>query len=224
MTHHTATPRVVPSPSPRMIGEIDGAVGWLTVNHPERRNAVSLDMWSAMADIIDAFERDPAVRVVVIKGAGDKAFISGADISEFEQNRATQDQASHYGDVAATAAARLQGLSKPSIAMIRGYCIGGGVAVALGCDLRIAADTARFGVPAARIGISYSWRDIKKLMDLVGPAFAREIFYTGRQFTAVGVRIGDRAWRIQIRRKCIGRRVINRMREGVRGQRLKPLR
>ena len=172
------------SPTERMIAEIDGAIGWMVFNNPARRNALSLDMWQAMPVILGHFERDPDVRVIVLKGAGDKAFISGADISQFEKQRSSADSIAQYDKIADGALAALQEVTKPTIAMIHGYCIGGGLGVALGCDLRIAADDARFGIPAARLGLGYRWGGVKKLVDLVGPAYAKEIFYTARHFTA----------------------------------------
>jgi enoyl-CoA hydratase len=173
------------SPTERMIAEIDGPIGWLVFNNPARRNAVSLDMWQAIPEIIDAYERDPAVRVIVLKGAGDKAFVSGADISEFEQNRSSPEAVQRYDEIGHRAQARIEAAQKPTIAMIHGFCMGGGVGVALQCDLRIASESARFGIPAARLGISYRLGGVKKLIDLVGPSFAKEIFFTARRFTAV---------------------------------------
>jgi enoyl-CoA hydratase len=172
------------SPSERLNAEKDGAIGWMVFNNPARRNAISLDMWQAMPVILDAFERDPEVRVIVLKGAGDKAFISGADISQFEQQRSSAETIAQYDKIAEAAGGRLQETRKPTIAMIHGFCIGGGLGVALQCDLRIAADNARFAIPAARLGLGYRWSGVKKLVDVVGPAFAKEIFYTARQFTA----------------------------------------
>jgi enoyl-CoA hydratase len=173
------------SPSERVHAEVDGHIGWMVFDNPARRNALSLDMWAAIPVILDAFEADPQVRVVVLKGAGDVAFISGADISQFEQHRASAEASKDYDRTSDGAGKRLQMFAKPTIAMIRGFCLGGGVGVALGCDLRIASDTARFGIPAARLGVSYRWKGIKRLVELVGPAFAKEIFYTARQFSAV---------------------------------------
>jgi enoyl-CoA hydratase/carnithine racemase len=172
------------SPSERMIAQKDGAIGWMIFNNPERRNALSLDMWQAMPVILDHFDRDPEIRVVVLKGAGDKAFVSGADISQFEKQRSSPETIAQYDAIAEVANARLGEIRKPTIAMIRGFCIGGGVGVALQCDLRIAADDARFGVPAARLGLGYRWGGVKKLVDLVGPSFAKEIFFTARHFSA----------------------------------------
>ncbi|HVY18113.1 MAG TPA: enoyl-CoA hydratase [Rhodopila sp.] len=167
-----------------MIAEIDGAIGWMIFNKPARRNAVSLDMWAAIPEIIDHFEKDPAVRVVVLKGAGDQAFVSGADISEFEAQRASGEGNRNYDRVSDEASARLINCGKPTIAMINGWCIGGGMGIALECDLRIASESARFGIPASRLGLGYGAPGVKKLMEVVGPSFTKEIFYTARHFTA----------------------------------------
>ena len=172
------------SSTKRVIAERDGAVGWITFNNPERHNAMSIDMWEALPAILDAYERDPAVRVVVMKGAGQKAFISGADISEFEHARADAEGAAHYEAITDKAMAHALHLSKPAIAMIRGYCIGGGLGVALSCDLRIATEQSRFGIPAAKLGVGYRYNGVQKLVDVVGPSAAKEIFFTARQFNA----------------------------------------
>ena len=171
-------------PTGRMIARIDGPIGWMVFNNPDRRNAVSLEMWQAMPLILDRFEADPAVRVVVLRGAGGRAFVAGADISQFAQQRATAEQVAQYDAVSGEAGRRLAHCEKPTIAMIEGFCIGGGVGIAVGCDLRIAADSAKFGVPATRLGLGYGPAGVKKLMDLVGPAHVKEIFYTARHFTA----------------------------------------
>jgi enoyl-CoA hydratase len=168
----------------KMIAEKDGAIGRLIFNNPARHNAVSLEMWEAVTRIIDDFERDEAIRVIVVSGAGGRAFVSGADISEFKEKRASEEAVAAYGEISEGARRRLQDTPKPTIAMIQGYCIGGGVGTALACDLRIAAEGSRFGIPAAKLGLGYGYDGIKKLIDLVGPACAREIFYTARQFSA----------------------------------------
>jgi enoyl-CoA hydratase len=168
----------------KMIARKDGAIGHLIFNNPARRNAVSLEMWQGVQHILDDFERDDAVRVIVVSGAGGRAFVSGADISEFAEKRASAEAAAAYSQVSEAARARLEATPKPTIAMIRGYCIGGGVGTALACDLRIAAEGARFGIPAAKLGLGYAYDGIRRLIDLVGPACAREIFYTARQFGA----------------------------------------
>jgi enoyl-CoA hydratase len=174
--------------SPHMLAEIDGPIGWMTFNKPERRNAVSLDMWEAIPEILHRFENDPAVRVIVLKGAGGKAFVSGADISQFEKARSSPETNIHYERVSEAASKALAECVKPTIAMIRGYCIGGGLAIAIGCDLRIASEESKFGIPAARLGVGYGATGVKKLMDLVGPAFTKEIFLTARHFSAAEAR------------------------------------
>ena len=172
------------SKTDKMIAEKDGPIGWITFNNPERRNAVSLAMWEALADIVRDFESDKAIRVIVLKGAGDRAFVSGADISEFEEKRSSPETTRTYNDASGKATVALKHVGKPTIAMIRGFCIGGGVSVALSCDMRIASEGAKFGVPAAKLGLGYEAEGVRKLMDVVGPSFAKEIFFTARQFTA----------------------------------------
>jgi enoyl-CoA hydratase/carnithine racemase len=168
----------------RIIARKEGAVGWLIFNNPERRNAVSVDMWEAIPRVLEDFEADPQVRVIVLAGSGDKAFVSGADISQFEKQRSSEDAVQRYEELAESAQARLQGCDKPVIAMIRGYCLGGGLNIAVLCDLRIAAEDARFGIPAAKMGLGYRASSMKNLVDTVGAPYAREIMITGRQFTA----------------------------------------
>ena len=168
----------------RIIVRKEGAVGWLIFNNPERRNAVSVDMWQAIPAVLSQYESDPQVRVIVLAGAGDKAFVSGADISQFEKERSSADAVQRYEELAEGAAARLQGCDKPLIAMIRGYCLGGGMNIAVLCDMRIAADDARFGIPAAKMGLGYRASSMKNLVEVVGAANAREIMITARQFTA----------------------------------------
>jgi len=167
-----------------MIDEKDGAIGWITFNNPARRNAVSMAMWEALGDIVRDYEQDDAIRVIVVKGAGDKAFVSGADISEFEEKRSSPETTRIYNQASGKANEALMNASKPTIAMIRGFCIGGGVSVALSCDMRIAEEGAKFGVPAAKLGLGYEAKGVRKLMGVVGPSFAKEIFFTARQFSA----------------------------------------
>jgi enoyl-CoA hydratase/carnithine racemase len=168
----------------RIIARRDGAIGWLVFNNPERRNAVSLDMWEAIPRVLDDFGADPAIRVVVLTGAGEKAFVSGADISQFEKERSNAEAVKRYDEIGERAQSRLAAYEKPLLAMIRGYCLGGGVGIATACDLRIAADDARFGIPAAKMGLGYRASSMKKLVDLVGKPAALEIMITARQFTA----------------------------------------
>ena len=168
----------------KMLARKDGRVGYVIFNNPERHNAVSLDMWAATRNILDRFVNDEEVRVVVLTGAGGKAFVSGADVSKFESERGTLDATRHYGATVEEAYAAIQQFPKPTIAMIRGYCIGGGVGLTVCCDLRICSDNSRFAVPAAKLGLGYGYAGLRRLIDVVGPAFAREIFFTARQFDA----------------------------------------
>src|SRR6516162_4761847 len=168
----------------KMLSRKEGHVGYVIFNNPDRRNAVSLEMWEATAGILADFGNDNDIRVVVLTGAGDKAFVSGADISKFENERASEEAVARYNQTVERANAAIYEYPKPTIAMIRGYCIGGGVGLALCCDLRICSDNSKFGVPAAKLGLGYGFKGIKKLVDLVGPSFAKEIFFTARQFTA----------------------------------------
>src|SRR5262249_50253921 len=168
----------------KMIAEKDGAVGRIIFNNPARHNAVSLEMWQAGGPVLGHCDNRDRARASVRPGAGGKAFVSGADISEFKERLANEEMAAQYSKVSEAARLKLHETLKPTIAMIRGYCIGGGLATAIGCDLRIAAEGSRFGVPAAKLGLGYAYDGIKKLIDLVGPAYAREIFYTARQFSA----------------------------------------
>ena len=177
-------PLSIPLGTDRMVAEIDGAIGWLTFNNPARRNAVSFEMWEALGVAIEHFQADPAVRVVVLRGAGDAAFVSGADISQFAEKRASVENVAKYDAVSDRSSRLLTECSKPTIAMIQGWCIGGGVGVAVSCDMRICADDSRFGVPAARLGLGYGPTGVKKLLDLVGIAYTKEIFFTARHFTA----------------------------------------
>ena len=168
----------------KLIARKDGALGWITLNNPERHNATSYEMWQSLPLVLEGYVRDPEVRVIVLKGAGEKAFSAGADISQFKEKRTSADAAREYNAVADAAIHALRECAKPTIAMVRGYCIGGGISIAVGCDIRIAADDARFGVPAARLGLGYRFDGIQRLASIVGPAFTAEIFFTGRQFNA----------------------------------------
>jgi enoyl-CoA hydratase/carnithine racemase len=168
----------------KLIARKEGAIGWIVFNNPDRHNATSYEMWQSLPIVLDAYSNDPDVRVVVIRGAGEKAFSAGADISQFKEKRSSAEAVKAYNDAADAANRALRECVKPTIAMIRGYCIGGGTAVAVGCDIRIAADSARFGVPAAKLGLGYRFDGIKRLASIVGPAFTAEIFFTARQFSA----------------------------------------
>jgi len=168
----------------KLLSRKEGGVGYVTFNNPERHNAMSLEMWEAASGILEEFKADKKIRVVVFAGAGGKAFVSGADISKFESERANKQAVDRYNNAVDAANTAIYEFPKPTIAMIRGYCIGGGVGLALCCDMRICSDNSKFAVPAAKLGLGYAFKGIKKLVDVVGPSFAKEIFYTARQFTA----------------------------------------
>lgn len=171
-------------PTDRVVVETSDAVGWITFNNPERRNAISEDMLAGLAAALAGLNDDPAVRAIVLRGAGDKAFIAGVDITRVDGQLVTDESQPRYRATLAAAIGALESSPKPTVAAIRGYCIGLGVNIALLCDLRIAGDDARFAIPGARIGNGYNWVSMKRLADTVGPAFAREIVLTGRQFDA----------------------------------------
>ncbi|OGA13511.1 MAG: enoyl-CoA hydratase [Betaproteobacteria bacterium RIFCSPLOWO2_02_FULL_63_19] len=168
----------------RIIAEKQGAVGWITFNNPKRRNAISVDMWEAIPAVFDQFEADPEIRVIVLAGAGDKAFVSGADISQFEDRRSSAEDVQRYENISENAQRRIQSSDKPVVAMIRGFCLGAGINIALAADLRLVADDARFGIPAARMGLGYRVSSTKNLVDAIGAANAREMLLTARQFNA----------------------------------------
>ena len=172
------------SKTDKMLSRKEGGVGYLIFNNPDRHNAVSLEMWETASFYLDEFAKDKSVRVVVLTGAGGKAFVSGADISKFESERASKEAIDRYNVAVDRANTAIYEFPKPTIAMIRGYCIGGGVGVALCCDIRICSDNSKFGVPAAKLGLGYGYKGVKKLVDVVGPAYAKEIFFTARHFTA----------------------------------------
>ncbi len=170
--------------TPFMLADVADGVGWMTFNNPERRNAMKMEMNEAIVEILADFSADDRVRVVVMQGAGDQAFVSGADISEFETHRSTPEGRERFDAVAAAAGRAMAELSKPLIAKIRGYCMGGGLATALAADIRITADDGQFAIPAARLGLGYGFAGIQKLVGLVGPAMASEIMLSARRFTA----------------------------------------
>jgi enoyl-CoA hydratase/carnithine racemase len=166
--------------TPKLLLEKDGPLGWIIFNQPEKRNAVSLEMWQLMPEYVGDLAKDEAIRVVILRGAGDQAFVAGADISQFQERRRNMADQEEYSRISAQGQDALATLAKPLLAMIHGYCVGGGVGIAITCDLRIAADDARFGIPAARLGLGYHYRGMEKLMHLVGPARTKEIFFTAR--------------------------------------------
>ncbi|MCH2188126.1 enoyl-CoA hydratase-related protein, partial [Myxococcota bacterium] len=160
----------------------DGNVGWIIFDHPERRNAVSANMWSELAEVAAGFARDDEVRVVIMRGQGEEAFVSGADISQFQNESGSQTSSDLARNTADAFHVLSHGLDKPLIAMIQGFCMGGGLGTALHADIRIATSTSVFGVPAARLGLGYPYRNMKRIVDLIGPSRTKEVFFTARQY------------------------------------------
>ncbi len=168
----------------RMLAARDGGIGLITFNQPEKRNAMSIEMWLGLDEILRGFEADDTISAVVMQGAGDKAFVSGADISQFEKNRNNADAQKEYDRITSVGRDRFHAFPKPVIAKIRGFCLGGGLAIAMAADLRIASTDSQFGIPAARLSVAYAPDSVRKLIDLVGPSHARMILYTGRRINA----------------------------------------
>ena len=173
----------------KIITEKSGDIARIIFNQPEKRNAVSLEMWEAVEAALDAFEFDPDVRILILSGAGGKAFVSGADISKFESERASEEGVARYNATTKRVYDKLEAFPKPTIAQINGFCIGGGVALSLSCDMRICGKGSQFAVPAAKLGLGYGFPGINRLVNVVGPSFAKEIFFTARRFDAEESRV-----------------------------------
>lgn len=170
--------------SEKILTRREGAVQWLIFNQPEKHNALSLSMTEGALAAIEAFDADDDLRVLVLAGGGDRAFVSGADISEFEKRRHDAASAERYAEISNRMFDAVYETTKPTIALINGYCFGGGVALAASCDLRYASDDALLSVPAAKLGIGYRVSFTKRILDIAGPARTREILYTGRRYNA----------------------------------------
>jgi enoyl-CoA hydratase len=169
----------------------EGGVGWMIFDNPERHNAINISMWSGLLDILDDFESDPDVRACVMAGAGDRAFLSGADIGELPDSARKLKMSAEGGGVPVRALEALGAFPKPLIAMVRGWCLGGGVAVALKADFRIAASDIQVGVPAARLGVGYPLDAVRDLVALVGPATAKLMLFTAQRMGAeTALRVG----------------------------------
>jgi enoyl-CoA hydratase/carnithine racemase len=167
-----------------LIVEKRGAVGWIVFNQPAKKNAINDAMWRGIPEAMAKHDADPDVRCVAFRGAGTEAFASGADISEFAKIRAERASVAKYDDLLDRVLHSIQGSMKPSVAMIYGYCMGGGLEIALACDLRYCARSAQFGIPAAKLGLAYSVEGHKRLLETVGHAYAREIMFLGRRYPA----------------------------------------
>lgn len=181
----------LPTSDTRIKALVDGAVGRLVIDHPEKRNALSLAMWKAIPGAVAALDADPRVRVIVVAGAGETAFVSGADISEFAEVRKDAESARAYEASNGGAFRAIREAAKPTIAMIRGFCLGGGMGIAVACDLRIGAEDATFGIPAGRLGVGYPADCMRDVVNAVGPVRAKELFFTarrldGREAAAIG--------------------------------------
>ena len=163
---------------------LDGRTLHIRFNNPAKHNALSVDMWEAVPPLLDLARDDDRVRLVAFSGAGEKAFVSGADISQFEDMRAAREAVAYYEKMAEKTLMGIYDFPKPTLACIRGYCIGGGVNVAISCDLRIASTDAVFSIPAARLGLGYRYSAMKNLVDLVGPGAAKDLFFTARRLDA----------------------------------------
>lgn len=175
----------------KILRQVTDGVGVITFNNPDKRNAMSLEMWEGFGEALTALRDDDAVRVVILRGAGGKAFVSGADISQFEKTRHNAAASEEYGKRSAVQRALLADYPKPTIACIEGFCLGGGMQVAMLADIRIAAHDSQFGIPAAKLGIAYGYDGLKHLVSLVGPSWARLLMYTGMRIDSTeALRIG----------------------------------
>jgi enoyl-CoA hydratase len=175
----------------KILKSITDGIGVVTFNNPEKRNAMSLEMWEGFGHALIELRDDADVRVVILTGAGDKAFVSGADISQFEKTRHNAQASEQYSSRSVVQRALLADFPKPTIACVRGFCLGGGMQVAMSADIRIASDNSQFGIPAAKLGIAYGYDGLRHLVSLVGPSWARLLMYTGIQIdSAEALRIG----------------------------------
>jgi enoyl-CoA hydratase len=175
----------------RILTEAEGVIGWLTFNQPERLNAVRRDMWDAIPQAVAALTANPGVRCIVLRGAGERAFISGADIAEFDVQRNNAATNRNFTTSVSAATAALLSAPLPVVAMIRGFCIGGGVVVASACDIRVCSEGSRFGVPAGRLGLGYELDNMQRLQAIVGSGIALDMVATARRLTsAEALRVG----------------------------------
>ena len=168
----------------KMILEIKEGVGYITFNNPEKHNAVSLEMWETLGEMMLQLERDNNVRVVVLKGAGGKSFVSGADISKFDKDRSSKEQILNYNKRTGKIYHRIETFPKPTIAMIDGYCIGGGLNLAVCCDIRICSEKSQFAMPAAKLSLGYPLSSIKRLFDTMGPGISKHFMFTADRISS----------------------------------------
>jgi enoyl-CoA hydratase/carnithine racemase len=171
-------------PTDKILTRKDGALAWITFNNPAKLNAISLDMWEGLGEAVARFDADPSVRVLILDGAGGKAFVAGADVSKYEEERMGEGAQEHYARTGEKALSALYDTNKATIAAIDGYCIGGGISVAACCDLRIATPASTFAQPAMRYGIGYRYKSLRRVTDLIGPGATKELLIGGKTFDA----------------------------------------
>ena len=168
----------------KMLSRIESGVGYITFNNPEKHNAVSIEMWDALETMLDSFRSDNRVRVIVLNGAGGKSFVSGADISKFDKERSSKEAVLSYNKRTQKVYENLESFPKPTIAMINGYCIGGGLNLAVCCDIRICSEKSKFAMPAAKLSLGYPFSSIKRLFDVMGPGMAKHFMFTAVKISA----------------------------------------
>ena len=171
-----------------LLTHIESGIGYLRFNRPAKHNAITFDMWRGLGETMDRYASDDEVRAIVLSGEGGKAFSSGADITQFEEQRTSANAVEIYNNALDDACRKLTEIAKPTLAKIQGYCMGGGLATSICCDLRIASSDSTFAIPAAKLGVGYAYGSLRTLAFLVGPASAKEIMFTGRRFSASEVR------------------------------------
>jgi len=168
----------------KMLSRVKDGVGYITFNNPEKHNAVSIEMWDALEQILDGFRSSQEIRVIVLSGAGGKAFVSGADISKFDKERSSKEAVLSYNKRTQKVYENLETFPKPTIAMIDGYCIGGGLNLAVCCDIRICSEKSKFAMPAAKLSLGYPFSSIKRLFDVMGPGMAKHFMFTAEKISA----------------------------------------
>jgi enoyl-CoA hydratase len=168
----------------KMLSRVKDGVGYITFNNPEKHNAVSIEMWDALEQILDGFRSSQDIRVIVLSGAGGKAFVSGADISKFDKERSSKEAVLSYNKRTQKVYENLETFPKPTIAMIDGYCIGGGLNLAVCCDIRICSEKSKFAMPAAKLSLGYPFSSIKRLFDVMGPGMAKHFMFTAEKISA----------------------------------------
>ena len=168
----------------KMLSRIEEGVGYITFNNPDKHNAVSIEMWDALEKILNNFRNSNKIRVIVLNGAGGKSFVSGADISKFDKERSSKEAVLSYNKRTQKVYELLESFPKPTIAMIDGYCIGGGLNLAVCCDIRICSEKSKFAMPAAKLSLGYPFSSIKRLFDVMGPGMAKHFMFTAEKISA----------------------------------------